>query len=208
MIRLLIADDHKVLLDGICSYFSDIEHIDVVAIAQNGKVVLDILNKLEVDIVLLDINMPELNGVETCKAISKKHPSIKVIALSMYKQASYVKRMTAYGAKGYLLKDESASEMIKAIETVHNGGTYYSHKLIGLMITNVFQVEQKQQNHLTRREKEVLEMIAAGLSNKSIAEQLNLSIHTIDSHRKNLLIKFDAKNTAELVKITMERGLI
>lgn len=208
MIRLLIADDHKVLLDGICSYFSEIEHIEVVDTAQNGNEVLKKLSQRQVDIVLLDINMPELNGVETCKAISKKFPSTKVIALSMYKQASYVKRMKGYGAKAYLLKDDSAAEMIKAIETVYEGGTYYSHKLMGLLISNVFETETKIENHLTRREKEVLELIARGMSNKVIANQLTLSTHTIDSHRKNLLMKFDAKNTAELVRITIEKGLI
>lgn len=208
MIRLLIADDHKVLLDGICSYFSEIEHIKVVETVQNGQNVLDKLNDHNIDIVLLDINMPVLNGVETCKAISKRFPKIKVIALSMYKQASYVKRMKGYGAKGYLLKDDSAAEMIKAIETVYEGGTYYSNKLMGLLISNVFETETKSESHLTRREKEVLELIARGMSNKEIANQLTLSIHTIDSHRKNLLMKFDAKNTAELVRITIEKGLI
>lgn len=208
MIRLLIADDHKVLLDGICSYFSDIDHIEVVDTASNGLEVLDKLSHRQVDIVMLDINMPELNGVETCKAISKKYKDVKVMALSMYKQASYVKRMKGYGAKAYLLKDDSALEMITAIETVHAGGTYYSNKLMGLLISNVFESDSKSESHLTRREKEVLEMIAKGLSNKIIADKLMLSIHTIDSHRKNLLIKFDAKNTADLVRITIEKGLI
>lgn len=208
MIRLLIADDHKVLLDGICSYFSDVEDIEVVDTAYNGTQVLRILKERDIDILLLDINMPELNGVETCKLIAKHHADVKVIALSMYKQASYVKRMKSYGAKGYILKDDSASEMIKAIKKVYEGEEYYSTKLLSLMIANVLGPEQLNDIYLTGREKDVLELIAEGFSNKQIANKLILSVHTIDSHRKNLLMKFNSKNTAELVKKTMDRGLI
>jgi len=208
MIKVLIADDHKVLLDGICSFFADSEDIRVVATARNGVQVIQILKEKDIDIILMEINMPELNGVETWKLIAKNNFNVKVIALSMYKQASYVKRMRSYGAKGYILKDDSADEMIKAIQTVHEGAEYYSHKLLGLMISNVLKPDKAEGICLTGREKDVLEMISVGLSNKEIAKKLILSVHTIDSHRKNLLMKFDAKNTAELVKKTMDKGLI
>ncbi len=208
MIRLLIADDHKILLDSFVSLFRDQKDIVVVAIANNGVQVMELLNGTEVDVALLDINMPEMNGVETAKKISKEFPSVKVIALSMYKEASYVKRMKAHGAKGYLLKDDSADEMIKAIHLVDQGQEYYSNQLKDLLLSHILTSEKTSIAALTRREKEVLGLIADGNSNKAIASKLFVSIHTVDSHRKNLLAKFDAKNTAELVKKAMEKGLI
>ena len=208
MIRLLIADDHKVLLDGFVSLFRDQEEISVVGVASNGMQVLDILKGTEVDIALLDINMPELNGVETARRISKEFPNTKIIALSMYKEASYVKRMKENGAMGYILKDDSADEMIEAIQQVHIGQEYFSSQLKDLLLSQVLTQKKSSDARLTRREKEVLTHIADGFSNKEIADKLFVSTHTIDSHRKNLLAKLEAKNTAELVKKAMERGII
>ena len=208
MIRLLIADDHKVLLDGFVSLFRDQEEISVVGVASNGMQVLDILKGTEVDIALLDINMPELNGVETARRISKDFPNTKIIALSMYKEASYVKRMKENGAMGYILKDDSADEMIEAIQQVYIGQEYFSNQLKDLLLSQVLTQKKSSDARLTRREKEVLTHIADGFSNKEIADKLFVSTHTIDSHRKNLLAKLEAKNTAELVKKAMERGII
>jgi len=207
MIDILIADDHKVLLDGFISLFKNEEGINVVATAYNGQEVIDKLKETPIDIALLDINMPVINGVETCKLITKRYPKTKVIALSMYKQKSYVKRMKLNGARGYLLKDDSASEIIKAITEVHSGGEYYSHQL---------QQSDKSkdaptifnQDSITTREQEILELIAKGQSNKQIGLLLHISNHTVDSHRKNLLNKFQAKNAAELVKMAIDKGLL
>ena len=208
MIRILIADDHKMLLDGFVALFKAEPEIEVVAVAGNGQGVLDTLNDIEVDIVLMDINMPVLNGVETCKKIKQIYPAVKVIALSMYREASYVKRMKAFGASGYVLKDDSAADIVAAIKIVQSGQEYYSPQLKEMIMNSLFADMKKEQATLTRREKEVLEEIAEGYSNKVIAEKLFVSSHTIDSHRKNLLAKFEAKNTAELVKKAMEQGLI
>ncbi|MBT8234540.1 MAG: response regulator transcription factor [Saprospiraceae bacterium] len=207
MIKILIADDHKVLLDGFKSLFENINDIEVVATAKNGVEVLDLLKSTEVDVVLMDINMPILNGVETCKKIKKLYPKIKVVALSMYKEVSYVKRMKAYGASAYLLKDDSSNEIIKAIYEVYDGGQYFSKQLKDLLFNNVLSDDLGVVT-LTRREKEVIQLISEGLSNKEIGQKLILSTHTIDSHRKNLLAKFNAKNKAELVKKAMEKGLL
>jgi DNA-binding NarL/FixJ family response regulator len=207
MIKLLIADDHKVLLDGFKSLFENISDIEVVSTASNGVEVLDKLKQVEVDVVLLDINMPVLNGVETCKKIHKLYPTIRIVALSMYKEVSYVKRMKAYGASAYILKDDSAAEIVKAIYKVYAGEEYFSLQLKDLLFNNVLS-EDTGMVSLTRREKEVIQLISEGLSNKEIGEKLILSTHTIDSHRKNLLSKFNAKNKAELVKKAMEKGLL
>ena len=208
LIRLLIADDHKVLLDGFVSLFRDQEDIGVVGVASNGLQVIDILQGTEVDIVLLDINMPALNGVETARRITKEFPSTKIIALSMYKEASYVRRMKENGAMGYILKDDSADEMIEAIRQVKKGEEYFSSQLKDLLLSQVLTSKKSSDARLTRREKEVLTHIADGHSNKEIADKLFVSTHTVDSHRKNLLAKLEAKNTAELVKKAMERGII
>lgn len=207
MIKILIADDHKVLLDGFLSIFQSYNQIEVVATAANGQQVLDRLKEVEVDIALLDINMPILNGVETCKKIKTKFPKTKVIALSMYRQKSYIKRMIQHGAMGYLLKDDSAEEIIDAITSVHQGKKYFSRQLS----SDVFDAQTNRDQKIadiTSREQEVLNLIAQGLSNKSIGLKLSISIHTVDSHRKSLLSKFQAKNAAELVRMASEKGLL
>lgn len=208
MIRILLADDHKVLLDGFVSILDKDENIEVVATAQNGKEVLQLLGEQEVDIVLLDINMPELNGVETCKKIAKDFPDVKVIALSMYKQQSYVNRMKVNGAKGYLLKDDSAEEIVKAIHTVHEGKDYYSSQVMAILNSQNLSRQDLIVESITRREKEVLELISQGMSSRLISEKLFVSYYTIETHRKSLLLKFDAKNTAELVKVALEIGVL
>lgn len=208
MIKLLIADDHKVLLDGFISIFEKEPDVDVVATASNGNEALSLLATTEVDICLLDINMPELNGVQACKKIMKAYPAMKVIALSMYKQASFIKRMKQNGAKGYLLKDDTADELIEAIHTVDKGGEYYSKQLTQILMNNIFAKEEYNQDTITKREKEVLMLMCEGLTNRAISEKLFLSEHTIISHRKNLLIKLKAKNSVEMVKIALEKGLI
>ncbi len=208
MINILIADDHKVLMDGFVSIFKNVEDFHVVASVNNGQEVLDKLKETEVDIVLLDINMPVLNGVETCKKISKDYPQVKVIALSMYRESSFVKRMKQNGAKGYLLKDDSADIIIEAIHTVSKGKEYYSDQLKNILFNQVFEEKTFNTAAVTKREKEVLELIAEGMTNKEIGDKLFVSNHTIISHRKNLIEKFNAKNTAELVKLAIEKGVI
>jgi len=211
MIRLLIADDHQVLLDGFNSIFDPIDDITVVATALNGKEVLNLVSESEIDVILLDINMPVLNGVETCKKLSKKHPHVKVIALSMYDQQSYFKRMMQYGAKGYLIKNDSAETIEKAIRMVVAGGRFISPQLQN-MLSSIDYLSGKKVSlmgsEISPREEEVLNHVASGLTDHQIADKLFISYHTVNSHRKNLLLKLDAKNTAELVKKAMERGML
>jgi len=207
MIKLLIADDHKILLDGFISLFQDIEHIQVVATAINGIEVLDKVAETRIDIALLDVNMPLMNGVETCKQLSQKFPDIKVIALSMHKENSFVERMKRFGAKGYMLKDDSTEELIKAIQTVYDGGTYYSSRVQSSSVISK-RSSPFDLNKISKREVEILTLIAQGFSNKEVSKQLYLSVHTIDSHRKNMLNKFQAKNSADLVRKALEKGLI
>jgi len=208
MIKILIADDHKLLLDGFTSIFKSMPDLEVVATAQNGQEVLDLLEQTNIDVALLDINMPILNGVETCKKISRLYPDVKVIALSMYREASYVKRMRSFGARGYVLKDDSAEEIVEANRSVFANKEYYSKQLKDLIFDSLFSSNKPEMPAVTRREKDVLQKISEGHSNRVIAELLFISQHTADSHRKNLLAKFNAKNTAELVRKAMEKGFI
>ena len=203
-----MADDHNVVLDGFISIFEPIENFNVVATANNGMEVLDLLEKVKVDVALLDIDMPLLNGVETCKQMSKKFPEVKVITLSMHREPSFIKRMRQNGAMGYVLKDDNKETLIEAINEVSKGNEYYSDQLKSIVMNHVFKKKTGPSNFITKREKEVLELIAKGLTNKNISEALYVSEHTASSHRKNLLSKFNAKNTADLVRITMEKGLI
>jgi len=211
MIRLLIADDHQVLLDGFISIFDDIEDIDVVATAHNGKEVLSYLKEHEVDVILLDINMPILNGVETCKKVTKLYPEVKIVALSMYDQQSYFKRMIQYGAKGYLLKNDNTTEIERAIRKVMDGGRYVSSQMQSMMSSIDYLSGKKTSlmgSELSPRELEVLQLVAEGMTDQQIAKKLFISVHTVNSHRKSLLLKLDAKNTAALVKKAMEKGVI
>jgi len=208
MVRLLIADDHQVILDGFEAMLNNIDTISLIGTVKNGQDVLEFIRSHEVDVIMLDINMPVLNGVEACKLITKNHPKIKVIALSMFTKASYVKRMKQSGAKGYLLKNDSIKEVTKAIMIVNEGGEYYSSALKEIFLDSMFKKNQDILFHLTERESEVLKYISEGCSNKEIGEKINLSVHTINSYRKQILSKFNARNTADLIKKAIDKGML
>jgi len=204
-IKVLIADDHQVIIDGMTSIVNGEANLEVVATVKNGQEVLDYLEENDVDVALLDINMPILNGVQTCKRLKKLHPEVKVIALSMYPTDSYVRRMMQYGASGYLLKDDSSFVIIEAIKEVHAGGTFISHKLTGDIDDST---TSEASDTITDREKEILQLISEGMTNPEIAKKVFLSYHTVVSHRKTLLRKLNAKTSAELIRVAMEKGFI
>lgn len=205
MINVLIADDHQFLLDGFSAIIDKVPNIQISATAVNGKQVIEELKNNNVDIALLDINMPVMDGIETCKIIQESFPHVKVIALSMHKSSSFIKRMIQQGAKGYILKDDPAKEIIEGIETVKAGDTYYSKRVMDIVLS--FKNE-KTGNDLSEREIEVLQLISKGFTNQEIALKLFLSPHTTESHRRHLLAKMQAKNTADLVRISLEKGII
>ncbi len=207
MIKLLIADDHQFLLDGFSSIVDQLDDMKIVTTAINGKEVLRLLAEHEVDIALLDINMPVLNGVETCKKIQKEYPSVKVIALSMHKKQSFVKRMIQYGAQGYILKDDPSQHIIDGIRLVYEGGIYYSPRVTEIAMS-LSPIPNSSLNQITDRELEVLQLISRGYTNHEMAEKMHLSPHTTESHRRHLLTKLDARNTAQLVRKGLEKGLI
>jgi len=211
MINIMIADDHQLLIDGIRSALKSTEDLNIIGEALNGYQVLEKLDGgLQPDIILMDINMPKLDGLECTKQLTKKYPSIKIIALSQYDEKRFVKRMLKYGALGYLLKDASKEEIETAVRTVAKGEKYFSS---GLSLRLIEQ-EIKKENisglfpRLTEREKEVLGLICKGLTSQEISEKLFISFHTVESHRANLMHKAGVSNTAGLVRWGVENDLV
>jgi len=211
MIKIMIADDHQLLIDGIKFALSDIEDFSVIGEAENGYRVLEILKSgLLPDVILMDINMPKLDGLECTRQVSKEYPDIKIIALSQYDEKRFVKRMIKNGASGYLLKDAGKDQIEKAVRAVCSGGKYFHESLSVRLIEQ----ELKEENtsalfpKLTSREKEVLNLICNGLSSQEISEKLFISFHTVESHRANLMHKTGVNKTAGLVRWAVENDFI
>jgi len=205
MIKVLIADDHAIIRDGLKSMLGTVPELDIVATMENGRQVIDYLEHGEVDVVLMDISMPVLNGIDATVEITARFPSVKVIALTNYQQHDYIRYMLNAGAKGYVLKDADRTELFEALLDVSKGKKYYSEKVMDKM--TAFSVAGAPAL-LTEREKEILKMIAGELTNQEIADQLFLSVRTVDTHRRNLLQKLGVKNTAGLVKCAISMDLI
>lgn len=205
IINILIADDHPMIIDGLRMSLSNVAEVKIVADARDGQSVINVLKKFPVDVILLDINMPGLNGFDTLKKIKPLFPNVKILILSMYDMPEFIRSVIKGGASGYLLKNTGKDELIEAIQKAHRGETYFSR--------DVRQILKNEENsptssvHLTRREKEILRLIAMEKTTSEIAEELFISTHTVDTHRKNLLSKLDVKNAAGLVKFALENGI-
>jgi DNA-binding NarL/FixJ family response regulator len=200
------VDDHNIVIEGICALLYGEPEFEVTGYAVNGNNCLVYLIAHTVDVVLLDISLPDIGGVDLCRLIKTKYPDTMVLALTTFNQGIYVRKMMESGASGYLLKDTSRQEFITAIQTVAQGKIYLSP-----MANQALQSDTRQLiaiPTLTKREKEVLGYVAKGLTNAQIAGQLSISIDTVDSHRKNLHAKLNVKNTAQLVRYAVENNLL
>ena len=213
-IQLLIADDHQMLLDGIKALLRDAENIAVVGEASNGSDVIAFVEKQPVDVILMDINMPVMNGIETTAYIAKHFPAIRVIALTMHSERSFISRILKAGAAGYVLKNTGKQELLSAIQRVAAGETYFSNEVASLMMEQYMPQSSPRRtgsepsiHELTKREIEILRLIAQELTNNEIAERLFISTYTVETHRKNLIRKIGVKNTAGLVKFALQQGL-
>lgn len=193
---VFIVDDHFMVIEGIKAMLQDGDEINLIGHAYNAEACLTFLNHHQPDVILMDINLPDVSGIDLCKQVLEKYPTIRIIALSSYKQLSFINKMLDNGALGYALKNATKQEILTAIATVKQGKQYLSIEA-SEMVKNS---KADDIPILTRREKEVLELIANGLTNAEMAAQLSVSPTTIDTHRKHLLEKFDAKNTAILIK--------
>jgi len=212
MITILIADDHKIFRDGIDSILEDIEDISIIAHAKDGREVMEQLKNQTPDIILMDITMGDAGGIETTQLVKEQYPSIKVLVLSMHAEKEYILKMVETGAAGYLMKDTGKSELITAIRTVAEGNSYYSQSVSSVILqqlTNPKKFKKEKKGiPLTKRELEILRLIAEEYTNPEIAKQLFISIRTVDTHRRNLLEKLQVKNTAGLVKYAIKHRII
>jgi DNA-binding NarL/FixJ family response regulator len=207
MIRVFIVDDHPVVIEGIHSLLMNEKDIAWVGQAMNAASCLGFFVNSTADVILMDISMPGMDGVELCKVMKNKYPGIFILGLSTFNQGLYIKKMMENGASGYILKNSSKEELIKAIHTVHEGGIYFSGE-VGQALAEYQKSSKNELPVLTPREKEILELIAEGYTNPQIAEKIFLSQFTVDSHRKNLLAKLNVKNTASLIRLAVENKLI
>lgn len=207
-IKLLIADDHRILLDGLMLMLKDVPQIEIVSTASNGEEVLLKMSSYYVDILLMDIQMPLLDGYETAKIITQKYPDTKIITLSMHSERVYIEKMYAAGVSGYLLKSSGKEDIVAAIEKVFQGGKYFSDEVTAAILNKDNNIKGSKASELTKREKEIVAHIAAGLSNPEIAKKLFLSNDTVKTHRKNIMRKLDVNNTASLVKYAMDNSLL
>ncbi|MEM7375318.1 MAG: response regulator transcription factor [Bacteroidota bacterium] len=213
MIRVLIADDHQVLIDGIRAMLERQEDMDLIDQALTGTSVFEILQEKIADVLILDLDLPEMDGIEVCKKMQSSHPKTNILILSMHGDSHHVKTVLNHGATGYVLKNTGEEELLLAIRKVYAGERYISQSLQQLMLESMLHGKKAESSslllpRLTRREKQVLGLIVEGHTNAEIADILHISIKTVESHRTNLLDKLNARNTASLVRISMERGLV
>ncbi|MCF8450814.1 MAG: response regulator transcription factor [Taibaiella sp.] len=211
MIKLIIADDHQMFIDGIKSLLMNEKGIKVVGQALNGKEVITLLDKEPADIVLLDVNMPEMDGIEATKLIRQRFPTVKILMLTMYNNHEFVFGLMNAGASGYILKNTGRTELLDAIKSVNEGKTFYSKEVTETILQNFSKKPAEQRAeaaHLTEREKDVLKLIAQEYNTQEIAAELFISTNTVETHRKNLLSKLQAKNIAGLVKFAIQTGLV
>ncbi len=202
--KVFIVDDHYMVIEGIRSLLQNEATVEWVGHASNAASCLAFLHQQLPDVILMDINLPDKNGIELCKEVRQLYPSVFIIGLSTFNQQSFIQKMMENGASGYVLKNATQEELMEAIKTVANGKTYLSDEAaLSLRKSNSGETPV-----LTRREKEVLELIADGMTNNEIAAKLFISVTTVDTHRKNLLAKFDARNIASLIKSAMQMQLI
>lgn len=205
-INVLLTDDHQLIIDGLKSLLKDQDDINVSAEANNGREALRILGFLPVDVVLMDIDMPVMNGIETLKEVKKQYPDVKVIILSMHNEAGMIKSLIDLGANGYLLKSCTQDEVVSAIRKVAAGQASFSTDVTMALLKPANQ-EQKTE-FLTERETEILKMIAAGFSNKEIGDKLFISHRTVDTHRTNLMKKISVNNIAGLISYAIKNGIV
>lgn len=202
--KVFIVDDHYMVVEGIRSILQNEKDIEWIGHAMNASSCLAFLQKQLPDVLLMDINLPDMSGIDLCEAVKKNYPSVFIIGLSTFNQLSFIQKMMENGASGYVLKNATKEELMEGIDAVMKGKIYLSHEAAQSLRKN----EQSDIPVLTRREKEVLGLIADGMTNNEIAQQLFVSVTTVDTHRKNLLAKFHAKNIASLIKSAVQLELI
>ncbi len=210
-IRVLLVDDHKIMRDGLRALIERCDDLEVIAEAENGREALQLARRHQPEIVIMDISMPDLNGIDATRQMLEEVKGTKVIALSMHSDKQYVDGMLRAGVSGYLLKDCAADELINCIHVVRSGRISLSAGITGFLVSEYLQPTRENVlsagSQLSDREREVLQLIAEGRSTKEIGETLHISVKTVETHRKNIMEKTDARSVAELTKYAIRSGL-
>ncbi len=210
-IKVFIADDHAIVREGIRTFLQQQEDIEVIGQADNGLKTVEEVKKLQPDIVIMDISMPDLNGTEATRQITKSLPDVKVIALSMHSSRRYISEIFKAGAYGYLLKEKGFDELANAIRTVMEGEKYICSSLVDTVIDNYIKADHSEDSNiysnLTTRQREILKLMAEGNTTKKIALDLHISPKTVEAHRLNIMKKLKFDNIAQLTKYAIQEGL-
>jgi DNA-binding NarL/FixJ family response regulator len=208
--RIILADDHILMREGIKRIIAEKKDMQVVAEASDGLELLNMMKTIVPDMVVLDVSMPKLRGIEAAQEIKKMYPQVSILFLSMYKKRAYLHLSLATGAKGYILKEDTSSELIRAIETIRRGGIYLSPLVLAELPNDYIETDRSDSpsdvDKLTTREREVLKLIAEGRTSKEIAGLLFISSHTVNNHRRNIKKKLNIHNNADLVKYALQQG--
>ncbi|GAB3567625.1 response regulator transcription factor [Spirosoma luteolum] len=219
--KLMLVDDHSIVRDGIRLLLEQAEGLEIIDEASDGEEALEKLkahqaNGTQPDLVLMDISLPGMSGIQTTQVITRLHKSVRVLMLSMHNNEDYILRSVEAGAFGYILKDSSSDEMVKAIRMISSGDKYYSSPVASIILNGYMQQLKKgskqsrdvQPSRLSNKEKEILQFLVDGMSSREIAERLQLSVRTVDNHRANMMRRLQVRNAAELVRIAVEEKLI
>ena len=204
MIKVIHVEDHSLVTEGVKTFITAEPDMECIATCASGENLMQVLKHNLPDVILMDVNLPDTTGIELCREVKDKYPGVVVLALSINNQPGIIRKMTESGTTGYVLKDASRQEILEAIRTVAKGKTYYSRSVSAALR----RPDAVDLPPLTRREREVLELIADGFTNPQIAESLFVDVTTIDFHRKNMLSKYKVKNTAALIKVAVSNNLI
>lgn len=204
LISLFLVDDHPTVRDGLKLCLSAYDDLKVIGEAGSGEEALEELEKQSPDVVLMDVSMPGMNGIDTTELIVEKHPDIKVLMFSMYEDAEFVANAIDIGALGYVLKNTSSDEIYCAIQSICNGGVHFSSAIAKRLVANPVRAKGER---LTTREQNILAHIAAGSCNKEIAKTLQISVRTVEAHRRNIKAKLECNSVADMIKYALENGL-
>jgi len=214
-IKLMLVDDHAIVRNGIRMLLDQVDDFEIIDEAADGEEALEKLKTHQPDVIMMDISLPGMSGIQTTQVVSRLYKHVRTLMLSMHNNEDYILRAVEAGAFGYILKDSSSDEMIKAIRTVVNGEKYFSSPVANIILNGYLSQLKKadknsrlRRSKLSKKEKEILQFLVDGMSSREIAEKLQLSVRTVDNHRANMMRRLQVKNAAELVKMAVEEKLI